>query len=42
MPAATEMMTSVASATHSKAGSQPHMIARAGPTIGPVPAIDVK
>ncbi len=28
--------------THNSAGSQPQNIAMAGPTIGPVPAIDVK
>ena len=28
--------------TQTKAGTQPHITARAGPTIGPVPAIDVK
>ncbi len=28
--------------THSSAGSQPQITAMAGPTIGPVPAIDVK
>ena len=28
--------------TQRSAGTQPHMIAIAGPTIGPVPAIDVK
>ena len=28
--------------TQSSAGTQPHMIAIAGPTIGPVPAIEVK
>ena len=28
--------------THSSAGSQPHITAIAGPTIGPVPAIEVK
>jgi hypothetical protein len=28
--------------THKSAGSHPHMTAIAGPTIGPVPAIDVK
>ena len=30
------------STTHNSAGTQPHMIAIAGPTIGPVPAIEVK
>ena len=28
--------------TQSRAGTQPHMMAMAGPTIGPVPAIEVK
>ena len=28
--------------TQSSAGSQPHITAIAGPTIGPVPAMDVK
>ena len=28
--------------THNNAGTQPHMMAIAGPTIGPVPAIDAK
>ena len=28
--------------THKRAGTQPHMMAIAGPTIGPVPAIEVK
>ena len=30
------------STTHNSAGTQPHMMAIAGPTIGPVPAIEVK
>ena len=28
--------------THSRAGTHPHMMAMAGPTMGPVPAIEVK
>ena len=30
------------STTHNSAGTQPHMMAIAGPTIGPVPAMEVK